>query len=277
MKTKIEKSEPLSYGERFVMTFVMITIAKKAEKSLAFPVKDALFDAAFKNLMANLAVPDTTSSTPAVDTYVRLGVNTTTIYNPLLALLGTPTTANSWEDVYTAEKAKGTTDETLTLQKNTIKKNALKLIRAERIILKELEKVNSGTLTAADKKAWYISEPNPLTPSLDAVHTQQAVPSLMISGIKPLQHTIESVNPGSPKSKGMPKGMKFIEIARFIGTTAPTDPSQYTHLLFSGKWRNHSIFTVSTQQRQTAWYIARYIGTTGWEGAWSQNVCATIA
>jgi hypothetical protein len=254
----------------------MLAIAKKAEKSLKFPTKDALFDAAFKNLMADLAVPDPQSSTPLVDTYVRLGINTTTIYNPLLALLGTPTTANSWEEVYTEEKAKGTTDETLTLQKNTIKKNALKLIRAERIILKELEAVNPGTLTAQDKKVWYIAEPNPKTPSLEAVHTQQAVPSLKISVIKPLQHTIDSVNPDSPKSKGMPAGMKFIEIARFIGTTAPTDPSQYTHLLFSGKPRNFSNFA-STGARQIAWYIARYISNTGAEGNWSTPVNSNIA
>ena len=254
--------------KKILRIFAMMALAKKAEKSLSFPVKDALFDSAFKALMANLAVPDPQSSSPAVDTYVRLGVNTTTIYNPLVALLGTPTTANSWEEAYTAEKAKGTTDETLTLQKNTIKKNALKLIRAERIILKELEKINPGTLTAQDKKVWYIGEPNPITPSLDAVHTTNPIPSLKICRIKPLQHTIESVNPDSPKSRGIPKGMQFIEIARFIGTTAPTDPSQYTHLLFTGKFRNLSKFG-SASAKQTAWYIARYISKTGAEGDWS--------
>jgi hypothetical protein len=276
MKTKILKPEPLSYGQRFVMTFIMLAIAKKAEKSLKFPTKDALFDAAFKALMADLAVPDPQSSSPAVDTYVRLGINTTTIYNPLLALLGTPTTANSWEEVYTEEKSKGTTDETLTLQKNTIKKNALKLIRAERIILKELEAVSPGTLTAQDKKVWYIAEPNPKTPSLEAVLTTHPVPALSIHEIKPSQHTVDAINPGSPKSKSMPAGMKFIEIARFIGTTAPTDPSQYTHLAFSGKFRNVSNF-VSTSLKQTAWYIARYISNTGAEGNWSTAVSANIA
>jgi hypothetical protein len=261
---------------KIVRIFAMMAIAKKAEKSLTFPVKDELFDAAFKALMADLAVPDPQSSSPLVVTYTRLGVNTTTIYNPLLALLGSPTTANSWEEAYTLEKAKGTTNESLTLQKKTIKKNALKLIRAERIILKELEKVNPGTLTAQDKKVWYIGESNPLTPSMETVHTTNPIPSLKISGIKPLQHTIESVNPDSPKSKGMPAGMQFIEVARFIGTTAPADPSQYTHLLFSGKFRNLSKF-VSASAKQTAWYIARYISKTGAEGDWSTPVNANVA
>ena len=77
---------------------------------------------------------------------------------------------------------------------------------------------------------------------METARTTDPVPSLKIREIKPLHHTIESVNPDSPKSKTLPAGMQFIEIARFIGTTAPADPSQYTHLLFSGKFRNFSKF-----------------------------------
>jgi hypothetical protein len=275
MKTKNLKSEPLSYGQIFVMTFIMLAIAKKAEKSLAFPVKDALFDAAFKTLMANLAVPDTQSSTPAVDTYVRLGVNTATIYNPLLALLGTPTTANCWESAYANEKAKGTTDESLTLQKNTLKKNALKLIRAERIILKELEKVNPNTLTALDKKVWYIAEPNPLTPVMDLMRTAHPVPNLSIHETKSLQHTLDAVNPGSPKSKSLPAGMQFIWIKRFIGAAAPTDPDLYSHVIFSGKFRSVSNFAM-TAKRQPVWYIACYISSTGVVGNFCDPLSGTV-
>jgi hypothetical protein len=112
---------------------------------------------------------------------------------------------------------------------------------------------------------------------MEAMRTTFPVPQLLISTIKPMMHVVDAINPESPKSKSLPEGVDKIEIARYVGTAAPTDPSQYTHFLFSGRWRNHSIFTVSTQQKQTAWYIARYIGTTGFEGAWSQNVSATIA
>ena len=276
MKTKIEKTEHLTYGERFVMTFILMSIAKKAEKSLTFPVKDDLFDAAFKALMANLAIGDSQSSAPGTLTYVRLGINVTTIYNPLLALLGTPTTANSWEEAYTAEKAKPTTNETLTLQKKTIKKNALKLIRAERIILKELEKVSPGTLTAQDKKVWYIAEPNPLTPSLDAVRTAHPVPALSISETRSLQHTLDAVNPGSPKSNALPAGMQFIWIKRFIGTAAPTDPDLYAHVIFSGRFRSVSNFAM-TYKRQQVWYIACYISTTGVVGNFCDPLSGTVA
>jgi hypothetical protein len=260
---------------KILRIFAMMALAKKAEKSLSFPVKDDLFDAAFKALMANQAVPDPSSSSPLVDSYIRLGVNTTTIYNPLVALLGSPTTANSWEEVYTEEKAKGTTDETLTLQKNTIKKNALKLIRAERIILKELEKVNPGTLTAADKKVWYISEPNPKTPSLDAVLTAHPVPNLSIHETKSLQHTLDAINQDSPKSKSLPAGIQFIWLKRFIGATAPTDPDLYSHVIFSGKFRCVSNFGM-TYKRQPVWYIACYISTTGVVGNFCDPLSGTV-
>jgi len=275
IENEILKPEPLSYGQRFVMTFIMLAIAKKAEKSLEFPVKDALFDAAFKALMADLAVPDPQSSQPAVVTFTRLGVNTTTIYNPLLALLGTPTTANSWEEAYTAETAKGTTNETLTLQKKTIKKNALKLIRAERIILKELEKINTGTLTAQDKKVWYIGEINPITPAIDLMRTAHPVPALSIHETRSLQHTLDAVNPGSPKSKSLPLGMQFIWIKRFIGATAPTDPDLYAHVSFSGKFRSVSNFAM-TYKRQPVWYIACYISTTGVVGNFCDPLNGTV-
>ncbi len=276
MKTKIVKQEHLSYGQRFVMTFILLTIVRKAEKSLAFPVKDALFDAAFKALMADLAVPDPQSSSPLVVTYTRLGVNTTTIYNPLVALLGTPTTANSWEEAYTAEKAKATTNETLTLQKKTIKKNALKLIRAERMILKELEKVSPGTLTAQDKKVWYIDEPNPLTPVMDLMRTAHPVPALSIAETRSLQHTLDAINPASPKSKALPAGMQFIWIKRFIGAIAPTDPDLYAHVSFSGKFRSVSNFGM-TYKRQQVWYIACYISTTGVVGNFCDPLSGTVA
>ena len=243
--------------------------AKKTEKALEFPVKDALYDSAFHQLMANLAIGDSQSSAPGTLTYVRLGINVATIYTPLVNLLGTPTTANCWASVYPAEKASGTHTGPLTTQKKTIKKNALKLIRAERIILKELEKVSPGTLTALDKKVWYIGESNAITPSMDAVRTQHPMPALTI------HETLDTVNPESPKSKGMPEGMQFIWIKRFIGAVAPTDPDLYGHVIFSGRFRNLSDFS-ATYRRQPVWYIAAYISTTGVVGKFCDPVNGTV-
>ena len=70
-----------------------MTTKKKTE---TFPASDAKFHAAFTELMANLAASDPTSSTPAIDTFTRLGINVASVYTPLLNLLGSATTPNSW-------------------------------------------------------------------------------------------------------------------------------------------------------------------------------------
>jgi hypothetical protein len=248
----------------------------KKEEPLEFPDTDGDFHTAFTQLMTDLAVPDTQSSQPLVVSYVRLGININTVYNPLVALMGTPTTADCWASVYPAEKTKGTHDEVLTLQKNTIKGKALKLIRAQRIILKAQETISPGTLTALDKKVWYIDEPNPITPSLDAVLHQHPVPALTIHETRSLQHTLDAVNPDSPKSRSMPEGMQFIWIKRFIGATAPTDPELYATVGFSGRFRSVSNFS-AVYKRQQVWYIACYLSTTGVIGNFCDPISGTVA
>jgi len=70
--------------------------------------------------------------------------------------------------------------------------------------------------------------------------------------------------------------MKFIEIARFIGTTAPTDPDLYSHVIFSGRFRSVSNFAM-TYKRQPVWYIACYISTTGVVGNFCDPLSGTVA
>ena len=251
-------------------------MAKKT-KSLEFPTKNADYDAAYTALMNHLANGDPESSSPTTASYLRLGIDNVTVYTPLVNILGSVTTPGTWMYEYNLFKVRSTRTTTITKKKNDLKKAALKLIRPTRISLKNKNLTTPGFLTANDEKFFYIPAANPLTPLLESMRTSFPVPQLIISSIKPMFHVVDAVNLESPMSKSLPEGVDKIEIARYVGTAAPTDPSQYTHFLFSGRWRNHSIFTVSTQQKQTAWYIARYIGTTGFEGAWSQNVSATIA
>lgn len=179
----------------------------KKKKSVEFPTSDAKFDAAFKQLMANLAATDPESSAPAVVTWTRLGLDAASEYDPLVALLGTPTTAGSWECVYPLEKAKATHTDPLKLRKNTIKEDALVIIRSVRLILKAKAKTNPAFLTSNDKTVWYIPQPNPITPSFEAAKTAHPVPLLTIHEIKNMQHTVDAHNPESPKSIGLPEGM----------------------------------------------------------------------
>jgi len=248
----------------------------KKKKSETFPATDAKFDGAFRELMADQAVPDATSSAPATDTYIRLGLNITTVYTPLLNLLGSPTIVNSWLYVYPLVKNKVTYTKPLNDRKKAIKKAALAIIRPQRMILKELEKTTPGTLTTNDMNAWYIPLPTPKTPSMDAVITTHPIPALSIHEIKNNQHIVDTRNPGSPKSTGMPEGIQFVWLKCYVGATPPTDPNQYNHVIFSGKFRNLSTFTTASK-KQTAWYIAAYISTTGVLGVFCDPVSVNIA
>jgi hypothetical protein len=250
-------------------------MAKKKE-STSFPKTDNKFNNAFQPLMDNLAVPDPESSDTVNPSWQRLGLDDTTVYTPLLDILGDATQPNSWLYVYPLEKGRSTHTGTLKDQKNDLKKAALAIIRPQRLILKALEKANPGFLTANDKKAWFINDTGHISHPSASLLTTNVVPVLSIYSIKYLQHVIDARNPETPNSTGFPEGLILLEISRFVGSEAPTDPSQYTHLLFSGKFRNRSTFAMS-EARQVAWYIARYISPTGQVSNWSTSVSATIA
>ena len=246
------------------------------KKAKPFPKSDEEFHPAFQGLMAHLSEPDPTSNDTVNPSWQRLGLDDTTVYTPLLEILGSETTHNSWLYVYPLEKGKATHTGTLKDQKNNLKIAALAIIRPQRLILKSLEKVHPGFLTANDKEAWYIKDDGHISHPSASLLTTSVVPVLTIQSIKYLTHVIDARNPETPNRTGFPEGLILLEIARFVGSDAPTDPSQYTHLLFSGKFRNRSTFAMS-DQRKTAWYIARYISPTGQVSNWSTSVCATIA
>ena len=129
------------------------------KKTIAFPASDAKFNTAFIQLMAHLAIPDTGSNAPTINTFTRLALNSTTQYNPLLAILGSTTTPNTWLYVYPLAKNKATHNGTLTGQKNTLKKNALAIIRSLRISLKAENKTNPGFLSEGDNQCFFIPPP----------------------------------------------------------------------------------------------------------------------
>jgi hypothetical protein len=118
------------------------------------------------------------------------------------------------------------------------------------MILKANEKASPGILTASDKLTWYIGEPNPLT-SIDAsLNTLHPEPSLQIKSISYCMHVVDAYYAGTPSSKMFPDGIILMELARYIGTEAPTDYSQYSHLLFSGRFRNLSKFGAADRKQE---------------------------
>ena len=247
----------------------------KKKKSIQFPTGNAKFNTAFTQLMGHLAVADTDSGSTALS-YVRLGLNTTTQYNPLLAILGTPTTANTWLMDYPLESHKATRNAILTQQIKTLKKNALKIIRPLRVTLRQQEKITPGFLTPADKQFFFIADTSPRTSTAATLRTAHPTPNLSMFSVKHLEHVVDATNPETPKSHSFPEGAIFLWLKIYIGTVEPTDHSQFTHLLFSPKFRMLSNVFPTVNINQTAWYTAAYIGADGKVSGWSPFVSSTI-
>jgi hypothetical protein len=80
------------------------------------------------------------------------------------------------------------------------------------------------------------------------------------------EHKLGARNSQTPKSRAIPKGMKFCKVYRFIGTAAPTSISQYQ---FIGNAKrglivsNFAEIGLDANVKLWAWYIARYESTKG--------------
>ncbi len=246
----------------------------KKKKAETFPTKDELFDAGGKALLAHLAVADPDSGSTTV-TWTRLNIPAP-IYNMLVALFGTTTTSNTWLYVYPLEKNKATRTGTLTTQKKALKKKILAIIRSQRTILKATEKATPGTLTPTDKTAFFIPEPNPRTNSLESFRIADAAPLLSLHSVKHLEHVVDAHDPEAPKSAGLPEGVTFIWLLVYVGTTAPTAWTQFSHLKFCTKFRNVSNF-LATQAKSDVWYTACYISESGDMSNFSPFLHSTIA
>lgn len=243
-------------------------------KNNRFPASDEKYDIAFRGLLNHLQVPDLDSSQPTIPTWQRLGLDNITQYTPLTNNLGTDTTSNTWLHVYPLQASHSTRNATFRSEKNTLKKNGLHIIRPLRLALKAQEKLTPDFLTASDKEYFYIPEPNPRT--IISLRDRGLVPALSISLIRYLLHIVDANNPDTPTSNGLPEGVIFVELLRYIGTVPPTDESQFTRILLNGKFRSQSHFQ-HADQKQEAWYAARYIGTTGEIGELSPFLSAVIS
>jgi hypothetical protein len=248
-------------------------MAKKV-RAINFPTANAKFNLAIIQLMGHLAIADPDSGSTVVS-WTRLGI-TSAVYNALLALFGTTTTVNTWLYVHPLAANKATKNSTLTGQQKALKKKILALVHGQRLIEKNVEKVAPGTLTQMDMQCFFIPEENPRTSSAEMLRTAHPIPVISISHIAYLLHIIDFRDPEEPKSTGLPQGCILLQIKRYIGTVAPTDPSQYSDLLFSGKFRNPSTF-LPANAKQSAWYIGRYIGPTGTISDWSTPVNQAVA
>ena len=101
-------------------------------------------------------------------------------------------------------------------------------------------------------------------------------PDITIDAIKHLVHKLRLTDPANPETKSKPKGMRSMQVFRFIGTTPPADYSQYSLVGDATRFLFNSNF-IRANVGQTVWYIVRYVNTRGIPGPWSNTISVTIA
>ncbi len=101
-------------------------------------------------------------------------------------------------------------------------------------------------------------------------------PALRIDKIENQQHTLRILDKENPDTRAKPAGVKQTQIHRFIGTSAPSGPQDYTYIGNAGKFTFISEFTAEDEGKK-AWYIGRYESTRGEVGPFSEPVHETIA
>ena len=101
-------------------------------------------------------------------------------------------------------------------------------------------------------------------------------PDITLDAIKHLSHKLRLTDPANPHTQSKPKGVRAIQVFRFIGTSAPSDISQYQYVGDATRFLFESKFTLADVGK-TAYYLARYVNTRGIPGNWSNVVSAAIA
>src|ERR1035437_142076 len=155
----------------------------KKKKSISFPSSAAKFDLAFRALMIHLASLDAGSLQPLIVSWTRLGIDGPTVYNILLAIYGSATTANTWLSVQPIQANKATRNPTSKDQLKALMKRALALIRPTRHSLKAKDKRVVNFLSADDNKCFFIAVLNPRTSSTEILRISHPVPVLSIFDI----------------------------------------------------------------------------------------------
>ena len=87
----------------------------------------------------------------------------------------------------------------------------------------------------------------------------------MIDAIKHLSHKLRLTDPANPHTQSKPKGVRAIQVFRFVGTSAPADVSEYQFVGDATRFLFESKFTLADVGK-TAYYLARYVNTRGIPG-----------
>ncbi|MBI4723455.1 MAG: hypothetical protein HY769_10775 [Candidatus Stahlbacteria bacterium] len=101
-------------------------------------------------------------------------------------------------------------------------------------------------------------------------------PDITIDTIRHLLHKIRLTDPLNPHTQEKPKGVREIEVFRFLGDTAPTNISAYEFVGNATKFLYEVRFEMADVGKKV-FYVARYVNTRGIPGPWSIVVNAAVA
>ena len=232
------------------------------------PSGDVVFNVVFNQLMGALGLADATSNAPAVISWTRLGMDNVTQFAVLTSLLV------RWNKVYPLQRSKATRNGTTRLEKNTVKKAALAILRPFRTIIIAKDKLTPGFLTTQDNKLWYIDTRASITFQKAPEHA----PIVAVESNEHLLHLLRVSDPNTPGSKSKADGASHIEVRRFIaekGLQPPADLDQWTMIALSGSVHIVSHFEVDDVGKFAHYYV-RYRGNHNSVGATSEVVSSVI-
>lgn len=100
-------------------------------------------------------------------------------------------------------------------------------------------------------------------------------PVVTIDTSKRLRHGLKWVDNKTPTSRARPEGIAYTELQSYVGTTPPTDISQFK-LVETYTKNSATIEYTSPDAGKTAYYNLRWVNSRKEKGPWSETVSATI-
>ena len=97
----------------------------------------------------------------------------------------------------------------------------------------------------------------------------------IVSTAERLRHEIRFFDEATPTRRAKPAGVLGCEIWLKVGTTPPADPSE-CHLLALDTASPYVAEYTGADAGKTAYYMLRWVTTSGEKGPWSETVAATI-
>lgn len=100
-------------------------------------------------------------------------------------------------------------------------------------------------------------------------------PIVTVDTSKRLRHGLNWKDNKTPTSRARPEGVVYTELHSYVGTTPPTDTSQFKMVETYTK-NSATIEYTSADAGKTAYYNLRWVNSRKEKGPWSETVSATI-